>query len=84
MVLDAARGMGMTVMLCPSDVVDNYVGWPQREAIFAHPKHEVPPLAEVDCPTPPDGGGCGCGKERCVINYGWDGMHPGLRIDGRT
>ena len=28
--LDAAREMGMTVMLCPSDVVDNYVGWPQR------------------------------------------------------
>jgi hypothetical protein len=24
--LDAARALGMTVMLCPSDVVDNYVG----------------------------------------------------------
>ena len=81
--LDGARGMGMTVMLCPSDVVDNYVGRPQREAIFSHPKHEVPTLAEVVCPPPPDGGGCGCGKERCVVNYGWDGMNPGLRIDGR-
>ena len=33
--LDAAQGLGMTVMLCPSDVVDNYVGFPQREAVFA-------------------------------------------------
>ena len=31
--LDAARELGMTVMLCPSDVVDNYVGFPQREQI---------------------------------------------------
>src|SRR6266851_5153185 len=30
--LDAARSLGMTVMLCPSDLVDNYVGYPQREA----------------------------------------------------
>jgi hypothetical protein len=80
--LDAARGLGMTVMLCPSDVVDHYVGWPQREGIFAMPRHEVPPLAKVECPSPPDGGGCACGKgpERCVVNYGWDAMHPDLVI----
>jgi hypothetical protein len=78
--LDAARAMGMTVMLCPSDVVDNYVGWPQREVIFAMPRHKVPPLAAVDCPTPPNGGGCACGKEKCAGNYGWDAMHPDLKI----
>jgi hypothetical protein len=78
--LDAARELGMTVMLCPSDVVDNYVGWPQREVIFAMPRHPVPPLAKIDCPTPPNGGGCACGKERCEGNYGWDAMHPDLKI----
>src|ERR1041385_4151958 len=36
--LDAARELGMTVMLCPSDVVDNYVGYPQREKVLALPK----------------------------------------------
>jgi len=36
--LEAARALGMTVMLCPSDVVDNYVGYPQREAVFACPR----------------------------------------------
>ena len=71
----------MTVMLCPSDVVDNYVGWPQREKIFAMPRFEVPPLLKVECPKPQDPGGCACGRERCVVNYGWDGMHPDLKID---
>jgi nicotinamidase-related amidase len=78
--LDAARSMGMTVMLCPSDVVDNYVGWPQREVIFAMPRHPVPALTKVECPSPPDAGGCACGRERCKVNYGWDGMHPDLTI----
>ena len=80
--LDAARELGMTVMLCPSDVVDNYVGYPQREAIFALPKFPVPSVVEVTCPPVPDAGGCACGRERCAVNYGWDGMHPGLRIAG--
>jgi len=78
--LDAARALGMTVMLCPSDVVDNYVGYPQREAVFALPKVPVPSVVNVTCPPAHDAGGCACGRERCVVNYGWDGMHPGLRI----
>ena len=78
--LDAARELGMTVMLCPSDVVDNYVGYPQREAVLALPKVTVPQVVNVECPAAPDAGGCACGRERCAVNYGWDGMHPGLRI----
>jgi hypothetical protein len=78
--LDAARELGMTVMLSPSDVVDNYVGYPQREAVFALPKIPVPTVVEVTCPPVPDAGGCACGRERCAVNYGWDGMHPALRI----
>jgi hypothetical protein len=78
--LDAARELGMTVMLCPSDVVDNYVGYPQRERIFALPKTPVPKVMDVTCPPVPDAGGCACDRERCAVNYGWDGMHPDLRI----
>ena len=78
--LDAARSLGMTVMLCPSDVVDNYVGYPQREAVFALPKVPVPKVMDVTCPPVPDAGGCACGRERCGGNFGWDGMHPALRI----
>jgi hypothetical protein len=78
--LEAARELGMTVMLCPSDVVDNYVGYPQREAVFALPKFPVPTVENVTCPPVPDAGGCACGRERCAVNYGWDGMHPALKI----
>jgi hypothetical protein len=81
--LEGARELGMTVMLCPTDVVENYVGWPQREVVLAMAKVEVPSLTRIDCPAPPDGGGCACGKERCVVNYGWSGMHPDLRIEAR-
>lgn len=78
--LDAARALGMKVMLSPSDVVDNYVGYPQREAVFALPRFPVPSVVNVTCPPVPDAGGCACGRERCAGNYGWDGMHPALRI----
>ena len=78
--LEAARALGMTVMLCPSDVVENYAGYPQREAIFALPKVTVPKVMDVTCPPVPDAGGCACGRERCGGNYGWDGMHPALVI----
>ena len=76
--LEAARDLGMTVMLCPSDVVDNYVGYPQRERVFTLPQVPVPLVTQVTCPPVPDAGGCACGRERCAGNYGWDGMHPAL------
>src|SRR5437879_9061059 len=78
--LEGARSLGMTVMLCPSDVVDNYVGYPQRETVLALPKLPVPTVVNVNCPPVPHAGGCACGRERCAVNYGWDGMHPGLQI----
>lgn len=63
--LDAARSLGMTIMLCPSDVVENYAGFPQREAVFALPKFPVPAVVNVTCPPVPDAGGCACGREKC-------------------
>ena len=60
--------------------MDNYAGWPQREFVIAMHKHPLPPLMKIDCPPPPNGGGCACGSERCAVNCGWDGMHPGLHI----
>lgn len=78
--LEGARAMGMTVMLCPSDVVENYAGFRQREAVLAMPLPAVPKVVDASCPPVPDAGGCACGRERCAVNYGWDGMHPGLRI----
>jgi len=78
--LEEARKMGMQVFLCPTDAVDQYVGMPQREAVFAVPIRPLPELSSVECPRPPSGGGCACGREKCLVNYGWDGMHPSLTI----
>jgi nicotinamidase-related amidase len=78
--LQVARQLGMTVFLCPTDVADNYVGLPQYERVLATPLVPVPQVREVECPPAADGGGCTCGKERCQVNYGWDGMAPDLVI----
>jgi hypothetical protein len=78
--LAGARALGMTVMLCPSDVVDNYVGYPQRESVLALPKYPVPVVVNVTYPPASLAGGCACGRERCGVTYGWDAMHPDLRI----
>jgi nicotinamidase-related amidase len=78
--LAACRELGMTIMLCPSDVVDHYVGWPQREIVLAMEKRRVPSFQIIECPAPPAGGGCACGHDKCVPNFGWDAMHPDLKI----
>jgi hypothetical protein len=79
--LRAARGLGMQVFLCPTDVADNYVGTPMVERLVAMPLVPVPHVRDVQCPPAPDGGGCTCGgKVRCQVNYGWDGMDPDLIV----
>ena len=40
--LNAARELGMTVMLCPSDVVDNYVGYPSAKQSWPCPRLRCP------------------------------------------
>jgi hypothetical protein len=77
-VTEAAHRMGMTLFWCPSDVADNYVGTIQHEAAMAAPRHPLPQLKEISCPSAPDGGGCTCGPVHCSVNYGWDGMAAGM------
>jgi hypothetical protein len=80
-VLAAARRLGMQVMFAPTDVAGQYAGTPQRERAMALPLVPVPALAEVSCPVRIRGRNCMCGPGIvCARNFGWDGMHPGLRI----
>jgi hypothetical protein len=79
-VLEQAHAMNMTIFWCPSDVADNYVGTPQHEAAANVERVPLPELKPLDCPAAPDGGGCTCGKERCLGNYGWNAMHPDLQM----
>ena len=68
--LRAMRGLGMQVFYCPTDVVDAYLGTPQRERVLAMSLERLPTLQEVDCPEPPQGPGCACGREKCKGNFG--------------
>ena len=51
------------VMLCPSDVVDNYAGYPQRDfSLRAAEVYPCPSVVNVTCPPVPDAGGCACSR----------------------
>jgi hypothetical protein len=78
--LEAAHKLGMTIFWCPSDVADNYAGTIQYQAAVSAPRHTPPAMKILDCPAAPDGGGCTCGPERCLGNYGWDAMDPRLHM----
>jgi hypothetical protein len=78
--LECARKLGMPILWAPSDVVGMYSGYPQRERALAVPLLPVPKLLEMPPAkfTAPVGG-CMCGPGiGCVVNYGHDGMNPGL------
>ena len=77
--LEIARKMGMQVFLCPTDVANNYAGTAQREKAIAVKKQQLPPSLNLECPHP-GYGGCMCGEDNCVGNYGWDGMDESLVI----
>jgi nicotinamidase-related amidase len=79
--LAGARRLGMSVMWAPTDVASQYAGSPQRERSLALPRVPVPKLADLVCPLTAKEGKCMCGPGlACIVNYGWDGMDPGLRI----
>ena len=78
--LTAARSLGMQVFHCPTDAIEAYIGEPQLEATLAVQPVPLPDNAPVDCPSAPDGGGCTCGRMRCMGNFGWDGLHPDLYV----
>lgn len=80
--LDVARTLGMQVFFCPTDVANNYVGYPQRERAIAAPFTALPPSLNIVCPHP-GAGGCMCGKDQCISNGGWNGMAEEIAIKDR-
>ena len=82
--LECARKLGMTVLFAPTDVASQYVGTPARERALAVPYLPVPSTRGLACRFTCRVGPCMCGPGiRCIVNYGWDGIHPGLIIDDR-
>jgi hypothetical protein len=79
--LEGARKLGMTVLWAPTDVAAMYAGTPQRERALATAYVPLPKVREYRCRFTMPYGACHCGPGiPCVINYGHDGMHPGLVI----
>jgi nicotinamidase-related amidase len=80
--LECARQMGMTIIWDPSDVAGTYAGYPQREKLLGQKLIPVPDVQEM----PPvkftaPGGMCMCGPGiECIVDYGWDGMAPDLKM----
>ena len=77
--LECARKLDMQVTWAPTDVASQYVGTPQRERALAVEYLEVPRVRDLACRFTCPVGPCMCGPGiACRVNYGWDGMAPGL------
>ena len=87
--LKAARTLGVCVVHAPSDTLDHYEGWPQRERILAAPQAEPPveiqrwcylePEKEKALPIDDSDGGCDDetpGEE----TRAWSQQHPAIEV----
>ena len=78
---ECARRLGMQVFWAPTDVAGMYSGWSQRQRAMAVQYVEVPKMRNYTCDFTVPWGDCLCGPGiNCKINYGFDGMDPGLNI----
>ena len=80
--LAGMRALGATVIHAPSDVADQYVGWPQAERVAALPRYELPRVRSIAAPRFPfDGQTCLCGPGiACPYMHHWHAIHPDLTI----
>ena len=60
-VIEVARACGVQIIHAPSEVMDSYKGWPQRDRIRTVAAVDPPPPLEIsDPPLPIDDSGGGC------------------------
>ena len=80
--LAGMRSLGATVIHAPSDVSDQYVGWPQAERVAALPRYELPQVRSIAAPRFPFAGQvCLCGPGiACPYMHHWHAIHPDLTI----
>ena len=87
--LKAARGLGVKIVHAPSDTIDHYASWPQRERILAAPYAEPPveiqrwcylePEKEKALPIDDSDGGCDDEKP-AKESRAWSQQHPAIEI----
>lgn len=83
--LAGMRALDATVIHAPSDVGDQYVGWPQAERVAALPRYELPEVRSIDEPRFPFAGQtCLCGPGiACPYMHHWHAIHPDLTLAER-
>lgn len=83
--LTGVRRLGIQVFWAPTDVAEHYAGTVWRERAAAIALRSLPPSSSVSIPRSRvhgnQPGNCLCGPGlACQTNFGWDAMHPDLRI----
>ena len=81
--LAGMRALGATIIHAPSDVSDQYVGWPQAERVAALPRYELPEVRSIATPRFPFAGQtCLCGPGIvCPYLHHWHAIHPDLALE---
>lgn len=83
-VVEALRQSGVLVIHAPSDTMDFYKDYPQRQAILRIAHSEPPAPKQIDAPPLPiddAGGGCDTAGDR--EHRAWTRQHAAIRIDGQ-
>jgi nicotinamidase-related amidase len=80
-VVEAARKSGVLIIHAPSDTMDFYKDYPQRQAIL-HIAHSEPPAPkQIDAPPLPiDDSRGGCDTEADQVYQAWTRQHAAIQI----
>ena len=80
--LRAARELGIQVVHAPSDTMEFYKDYPQRQAMQSIADQPIPETVDFNPPEPPGGKDCcECGPDRpCTPHAAWTRQHPELEI----
>lgn len=80
-VLRAARKKGILIIHAPSETMDFYKDSPQRRAMLAIPRAELPPAKDIpSLKLPIDDSDGGCDTEGDKFYKAWSRQHPAIEI----
>lgn len=84
LVVEAARRSGVLIVHAPSDTMDFYKDYPQRQAILRIARSEAPTPKQIDAPPLPiDDSRGGCDTESDQVHQAWTKQHAAIRIAGQ-
>jgi nicotinamidase-related amidase len=80
-VVEAVRAKGILIIHAPSDTMDFYKDYPQRQAILRIARSDPPAPKQIDAPPLPiDDSRGGCDTEGDQVYQAWTKQHAAIRI----